>query len=151
MQNLWDGVLATASRKVSCDRVEVLIVEDNESYVWLIGKYLSGADSTLFNTTTALNLHDAFEHVKEKCFDVILLDLNLPDSTGIQTFLKIHKIILDVPFVLLTGLDDEELAIDAIQKGAQDYLVKGEFNRSLLVRATRYAMERNRLTLAISV
>ena len=76
--------------------------------------------------------------------DVILLDLSLPDSHGLETFTKVQNCAPDVPTVLLTGLNDESLAVKAVREGAQDYLVKGEVDRNLLVRAMRYAIERKR-------
>ena len=77
-------------------------------------------------------------------FDVILIDLSLPDSQGIDTFLTLQRQVLNVPIVVLTGLDDENLALSAMQQGAQDYLIKGRVDSSLLLRSIRYAIERER-------
>ena len=81
---------------------------------------------------------------KEK-FDVILLDLGLPDSEGLKSFKVILKKNPTIPTIILTGLANEEIGIKAIKYGAQDYLVKGEFNGKLLVRAIQYAIERKKL------
>ncbi len=81
---------------------------------------------------------------------MVLLDLSLPDSRGLATFRDLHGQVPDVPVVVLTGLDDETTAITAAKEGAQDYLVKGQFNRGLLVRAMRYAIERKRVEMELA-
>src|SRR5205814_214856 len=78
-------------------------------------------------------------------FDVIVLDLSLPDSTGLETFRRLHALASSTPIVVLTGLSDATVGIAAVQQGAQDYLVKGQVDGPLLVRALRYAIERKRL------
>jgi DNA-binding NtrC family response regulator len=77
--------------------------------------------------------------------DLVLLDITLPDSQGLQTFLRIHGRAPQVPVVVITGLEDEELGFRSVQEGAQDYLVKGQVTASLLARSMRYAIERERL------
>jgi serine phosphatase RsbU (regulator of sigma subunit) len=86
----------------------------------------------------------AVERCTEEAFDVILLDLNLPDSRGLQTFFTVQAHAADVPIVVLTGHNDEHSAMKAVQAGAQDYLVKGQVNDRLLARSIRYAIERSR-------
>lgn len=80
-----------------------------------------------------------------------MLDLSLPDSTGLDTFIRLYMQAPDVPIVVLTGLDDEATATQAVQAGAQDYLVKGHVSGDLLVRAMRYAIERHRLLMQLRV
>src|SRR4029077_6039400 len=82
-------------------------------------------------------------------FDVVLLDLSLPDEQGINTLLRTHAHAPKVPIVILTGLDDEALAVKAVRAGAQDYLVKGRVDGDLLVRSMRYATERWRAVEAL--
>ncbi len=79
----------------------------------------------------------------------VLLDLTLPDANGFETFERIHRRFPNVPVVILTGLEDERLAIKAIESGAQDYLVKGHVDRQGLSRSLRYAIERKRAAEAI--
>src|SRR4029077_2552358 len=82
-------------------------------------------------------------------FDVVLLDLSLPDEQGLNTLLRTHAHAPKVPIVILTGLDDEAMAVKAVRAGAQDYLVKGRVDGDLLVRSMRYATERGRAVEAL--
>jgi PAS domain S-box-containing protein len=97
-----------------------------------------------FDVTTADRLARAREHLARAIADVILLDLELPDAQGTDTVRQMHLAAPDVPIVVLTGLADEAAAVEAVREGAQDYLVKGRFDRDALVRAIGYAIERNR-------
>ena len=81
----------------------------------------------------------------QSAIDVVLLDLSLPDSEGLETLAKTHTSAPEVPIIVLTGLGDEALGFEAVRRGAQDYLIKGEVTTALLSRAIRYAVERNRL------
>ena len=78
-------------------------------------------------------------------FDVIVTDLGLPDSFGIETFLSLHGQYPQLPIIVLSGSDDETLALEAVQKGAQEYLVKGHINADLIERSIRYSIERQKL------
>jgi serine phosphatase RsbU (regulator of sigma subunit) len=89
-------------------------------------------------------LASAIERCEEEQFNVVLLDLYLPDSTGLETFFTFYAHAGEVPVVVLSGYNDERIAIKAVQSGAQDYLVKGQLTDSLLIRSIRYAIERNR-------
>jgi DNA-binding NtrC family response regulator len=93
----------------------------------------------------AERLSSAFERLGREQYDVILSDLLLPDSEGIETFLKLRAQYPDIPIIVLTALNDINLALKAMQDGAQDYLIKGEFGGDVLVRAMRYSMERQKL------
>ena len=81
--------------------------------------------------------------------DLVLLDLSLPDSQGFDTFARVHAQAPDLPIVVVTGSNDEMLAVQAVQAGAQDYLVKGEIDSGLLSRAMRYAIERKKTEIAL--
>ncbi len=94
-------------------------------------------------------LSSALERLSHGGFDLLLLDLDLPDSQGLTTFERAHAFAPEVPIVVLTGLDDEELGLGTVQGGAQDYLVKGQVGADLLMRSIRYAVERHRLTSAL--
>ncbi|KAF5415848.1 MAG: Methyl sulfide methyltransferase-associated sensor [Candidatus Methanogaster sp.] len=122
--------------------IKVLLIEDNPGDARLITEMLSEVDSTLFDVENAFRLSEGLTRIQKGGIDVVLLDLGLPDSSGIDTFEKVHDQTPEVPIVMLTGLDDTELALEGMSKGAQDYLVKGRADGDLLARTLRYAIER---------
>jgi two-component system, cell cycle sensor histidine kinase and response regulator CckA len=124
--------------------MHVLLVEDNPSDVRLLQELLKEVPAVPLLLTPVERLDRAGQALAEQRFDVILLDLSLPDSQGLATFLQLYHQAMTTPIIVLTGLDDERLAIRAMQAGAQDYLVKGEVDGALLVRSMRYAIERQR-------
>lgn len=124
--------------------LHVLLVEDSRSDAHLIRALLRKSKLQPFDLECAGDLASALRRLKAGEFDAVLLDLSLPDSEGIETFTKAHAEAHEVPIVILTGLDDEETAVQAVGAGAQDYLVKGQVQGPLLVRALRYAVERKR-------
>ena len=124
--------------------IQVLLVEDSPGDVRLIQELLSVVKMASFQIQVAERLSDALETLSARRFDVVLLDLNLPDSSGLDTLTKAQSKAQQVSIIVLTGLDDEELALEAVRKGAQDYLVKGQIYENLLSRAIRYAIERKR-------
>ncbi len=121
----------------------ILLIEDNPGDARLIQEYLRMAAAFPSHLTHLDRLEKALHFLQESTVDVILLDLNLPDSHGFDTFRAAHNHAPDTPILLLTGLDDEEFALEAVRAGAQDYLVKGQVDSPLLVRAIRYAIERH--------
>ena len=125
--------------------IRVLLVEDNPTDVFLLQELLAEAWSTSsFRVTHVERLGAAVQRLAAERFDVILLDFGLPDSLGLDTFTTLYTQAPEVPIVVLTALSDEAVAIEAVQAGAQDYLVKGQVDRNGLVRAMRYAIERQR-------
>jgi DNA-binding NtrC family response regulator len=127
------------------NRIKVLLIEDNPGDVSLFRELLLQAGECFIDMTHADSLSSAFSFLSASNVDIILSDLGLPDGEGIDTFLSIHGVYPDVPVIVLTGLDDGELAIEAMRKGAQDYLVKGKVDSDLLVKAMRYSIERQKL------
>src|SRR5438067_143689 len=125
--------------------MKVLLVEDNPGDVRLLREAVAEVDAPAIEWATADRLTTALRQLEQEPFDVLLLDLSLPDAQGFETFTRAYEAAPDLPIVVLTGLDDEELAVRAVQAGAQDYLVKSHFNGHLVVRAMRYAIERRRL------
>src|SRR5262245_21662353 len=123
-------------------RVAILLVEDNPSDVRLLHELLAEARGIAFTPVQVAQLGEALERLAHEHFEVILLDLFLPDSQGLETVRRVQAQAAAVPVVVLTGLADEELALQALHEGAQDYLVKGQMDSPTLVRALRYAMER---------
>jgi diguanylate cyclase (GGDEF)-like protein len=125
--------------------IRVLVVEDDPSYALLVREHLGRpATGDEFALVHAERLADALRLLGEDDIDVILADLGLPDSQGIETFLKLRAEAPGVPAIVLTGRDDEALGIEALREGAQDYLVKRELDGHLLPRALRYVIERYR-------
>ncbi len=121
--------------------VRVLLVEDSDDDAQLLNRALRGRR---FDITRAETLEAALQRLAAPCFDVVLLDLSLPDSSGFDTFQRIRRGASHVALIVLTGLDDEELGLKTVQAGAQDYLVKGTLGPTHLVRAIRHACERKR-------
>jgi serine phosphatase RsbU (regulator of sigma subunit) len=125
-------------------RVRILLVEDDPDDVWVMRNLLGDRWDGPFDLFHVELLSAALERCSEDRFDVILLDLSLPDSRGLETFFAIHAGAGGVPIVVLTGLNDATTAVKAVQAGAEDYLVKGQVDDNLLVRSIRYAIERSR-------
>lgn len=124
-------------------KVRVLLVEDNESDVKQISRLLRHAPARPFKLTSVKRLHEALQKLHRLKFDIILLDLGLPDSRGIATLEKVHSACPQVPIIVHTITGDES-GIEAINRGAQDYLVKGSSDERILAKAIRYAIERKR-------
>ncbi len=122
--------------------VRILLIEDDPDDVWIMRSLLGDRWDGPYELAHVELLSVGVRRCMEGEFDVILLDLALPDSHGLETFISMHAYAGDVPIVVLTGLDDEQTAMKAVQAGAQDYLVKGEVDDNLLVRSIRYAIER---------
>jgi two-component sensor histidine kinase/CheY-like chemotaxis protein len=125
-------------------QINVLLIEDNPGDVNLIKKMLGEETDTFCKIDYVNRLDAGLKRLAESDIDVVLLDLGLPDSQGLDTFIKVHKEKTDVPIVVLTGLEDTELGVKTVKKGAQDYLVKGQVDGKPLIRAVRYAIERKR-------
>jgi PAS domain S-box-containing protein len=132
--------------------LNILLVEDNPSDIRLLQEILREVGTTQYQITSAMTLAAAIDCLSigdSVPFDIILLDLSLPDSRDMASFLNLRRQAPHIPIVVLTGLDDETLAISAMQQGAQDYLVKGQVDRNLLRRSIRYAIERERAETAL--
>lgn len=122
--------------------IEIILIEDNKGDARLIEIYLHQLADKKFDITHASRLSEGFDLLRQKYFDIILLDLSLPDCSGLDTFKKVHHHFPDVPVVVLTGLEDEEIGINAVKLGAQDFLTKKQLESNLLGRSIRYAIER---------
>jgi len=123
--------------------VDVLLVEDNPGDVRLFRENLTEAGAAQYNLTCAPHLAGALRRLDDECYDVVVLDLTLPDSRGISTLNSVRTHAPQVPVILLTTINNEALALTAIQNGAQDYLIKGQVDGSMLSRSIRYAIERH--------
>lgn len=126
------------------EKISALLIEDSQTYVLLIKEILANAEEVDFKVNVASSLAAGIKSLSRKKADVIMLDLMLPDSSGMATLRECVKKAPDIPVIVLTGNSGED-AIEALQNGAQDYLVKGRIPKALLVRSLRYAVERQRL------
>ncbi len=132
------------------DMIKVLLVEDDAIDKLIVEKILRGCSRPIeFATDSAGSLSEAIESLNIGEYDVVLLDLMLPDSKGLETIRRIKEINSHVPIVVLTGFDDEQTGFSAIKTGAMDYLVKDQVLANVLVRTIRYAIERNRMQEAL--
>jgi DNA-binding response OmpR family regulator len=127
------------------EQLRILIVEDSELDAKIVERQLTQETLAIFEIQIADNILSAVQAIETKNIDCVLLDLGLPDSSGLETFYRLHKATHDIPVVILSGLDDEVAAITAVQQGAQDYLVKGEMNGRLLAKSILHAIERKKL------
>jgi diguanylate cyclase (GGDEF)-like protein/PAS domain S-box-containing protein len=122
---------------------KLLLVEDSPGDARLLREMLNEEDTLNTELTHVQYMSDAERHLARQTTDIILLDLGLPDAQGLEAVRRARAAAPRVPLVVLTGLDDESLAAQALQEGAQDYLIKGDISTRGLLRALRYAMERN--------
>jgi two-component system, cell cycle sensor histidine kinase and response regulator CckA len=136
--------------------IRVLLVEDNPGDARLILEMLKEAQADGFQLQRVDRLEAALQRLGRAAVDVVLLDLGLPDSQGLATFHRTQQGVVEEPIIIISGLDDESTALEAVRAGAQDYLVKGRIDGSALARVIRYAIERRRtevklrwLTLAV--
>ncbi len=129
----------------------LLLVEDNAGDARLLREMLHDAGAHITKMTHSETMAEAERHLAETLFDVVLLDLGLPDTQGLEAVRRARAIAPRVPLVVLTGLDDESLATQALQAGAQDYLIKGQIETRGLLRALRYAIERKGMEEALFV
>jgi DNA-binding NtrC family response regulator len=125
------------------NELRILSIEDDYEYAYLLKEMLSTAWDTPFDLVHADQLSTGRERLKAETFDLILLDLSLPDSWGLDTFVRIRSRAPDVPIIVLSGLSDKKLAIQAVQEGALDYLVKGQVDTNRLRQAIHLAVEHN--------
>lgn len=122
--------------------IRLLMIEDNEAQRRLLVEMLAGSSAGSFTITCAGRLADGIGLIGEQGADVVLLDLSLPDVQGLDSLLALHCQFPELPVVVLTGCDDQDIAVEAVKLGAQDYLVKGQVTGGVLARSLRHAIER---------
>jgi signal transduction histidine kinase len=125
--------------------LHVLLVEDNAGDARLLREMFSTEKPGSFELTHLLRMREAMIHLGKGGVDVVLLDMGLPDAHGLDTVRQARAVAPSVPLIVLTGLDDEALAAEAMKEGAQDYLIKGQIENRALPRALRHAIERHRM------
>jgi two-component system sensor histidine kinase UhpB len=126
--------------------MNLLVIEDNQGDFFLLNEYLRASDlATIGNIYHASMISEVNGLANDKVIDVVLLDLTLPDSEGIESFQKVANLLPRTPIIVLSGMSDMDVALEAIVKGAQDYLIKGEFEEKLLSKTIQYSIERKRI------
>ena len=133
------------------DPIRVFILEDNEDDFFLLKEALEASDEIRVEIFHSERFAPAIRMIEENNIDIVLLDLNLPDSTGLDTFIRLRDRFPLLPTVIFTGHKDHNLAMEAVKKGAQDYLYKGEPSATAIVRTVRYAIERQRLNNELTI
>lgn len=139
----------TIQRPLGKPLVNVLLIEDNLAEARLIQEVLKGTPRSRFILSHAKRLGEAIERLGADPFDVALLDLTLPDSSGLDSLDTLIRDAPTLPIVVLTNTNDDDLAVEAVRHGAQDYLMKRQMNQELLVRSLRYAIERKQTAVAL--
>ncbi|NEP00624.1 MAG: response regulator [Symploca sp. SIO2E9] len=129
--------------------VKILLIEDSLAEARFLQEVLNGARLEQFSLVHVKRLGEALKQLEQDKFDVILLDLTLPDSQGLQSLHPLNQCAPNLPIVVLTNTNDDQLAIESLRQGAQDYLVKRQVNLELLVRSLRYAIERKQISEAL--
>ena len=125
--------------------IKCLLIEDNPIDAKLVEAMLLKASTYSIDVAVAKDLQVGLDFLDQGWFDVIVLDLRLPDCEGIETFRKIYKKALKIPVIILTAIDDESLAIQTIKEGAQDYIIKGQINERQLSQSISFAIARTHL------
>ncbi len=128
------------------DSYRVLLVEDDPGDASLARQALRASTGPFFEVVWVTTLAETMQALRQNQFDVLLLDLSLPDSTGLPTVYAVRQEAVELPLVVLTGHDDTSFALQTLEAGAQDYLIKGRFDTDALTRAIRYSIERKRLS-----
>ncbi len=119
--------------------LDILLIEDNPADAVLLEEYLRFQQVTIECAST---LAEGLDQAHSRRFDAVLLDLGLPDSSGLETISRVSNTLVDVPIIVLTGMEDEDIAMKAVSRGAQDYLLKGQIDAASIVRSVRYAIDR---------
>ncbi len=141
--------VAESSRPAIDAQVHVLIIEDNEEHAELLEKLLASSEYPRFRVSIVHTLAAGLESLQSGSVEMVLLDLTLPDSQGTPTFCTVSEVAPKLPIVILSGISDVTVAIEVVQLGAQDYLVKGHVDNHLLLRSIQYSIERKRAEIAL--
>jgi phosphoserine phosphatase RsbU/P len=140
------SALENAAPAPPVQRIRALLIEDNPGDARLIQLMLADTAPDVFEVEHVDRLASGLKRLAQGGVDIVLADLSLPDSRGLDTFTRLHSSVPQVPIIVLSGLNDTVLAVTAVHEGAQDYLIKGQVDGQLLARAMRYAIERKRMS-----
>jgi PAS domain S-box-containing protein len=130
-------------------KVNILLIEDNPADRDLIKIFLKGFYADTCNVTTADHLSDGLRLLAENTYEITIVDLSLPDSSGLETFNKVYAKAAHTPIIVLTGLEDESIGTNAVKLGAQDFLIKGKIKGKELARSINYSIERYKLLIEL--
>src|SRR5687767_11889845 len=122
--------------------ISILIIEDNEGDQLLLEENLTSTRLSISHITTVSTLAEAFSVLSQQSFSLIFLDLFLPDSSGLESFNELVKLYSKIPVIISSGLSDTQIAVKAISLGAQDFLIKSDYDNKLLEKTVRYSIER---------
>lgn len=129
---------------INASSLNILVVEDNPGDIFLLKEFLRATDLSIGTIFEAGRLSEAQQILERQHIDLVFLDLSLPDSFGLESYTGLGLPAQRLPIILLTGLSDTSIALQALAMGAQDYLIKGDFDEKVLSRAIRYSLERKR-------
>jgi PAS domain S-box-containing protein len=132
------------------EKIKILLIEDNKADARLIDIYLKESYANHFTLSVVDLLSKGLELLSTHEFDIIIIDLSLPDSSGIDTFKNVFAAAAEKPVIVLTGLEDESVGINTVKLGAQDFLIKGKLNPNGLKQSINYSIERYKLLKALS-
>lgn len=135
----------------SSNLIKILVVEDTPGDVFLIKFYLEELDPDNYEIQSVDNLSEAHYRLEREAFDVVLLDLHLPDSQGIITLKKSVEKFPDDVFIVLTSLSDEKVGLEAVKHGAQDFLVKGRIDSKTLDSSIKFSFQRSKLQREVKI
>ena len=121
--------------------VRILLIEDNPADAKLVEHYLREAFADDFSMVNATRLAQGLNFISNAKFDIVICDITLPDSNGLETFTTVYRAVTDMPIMILTGNRDETLGIEAVKKGAADFLNKNQLDSSILRRSIIYSQE----------
>ena len=124
--------------------ISILIIEDNIGDQVLLEENLKSTSLNISDITIVSTLADAFRLLDQQSFSLIFLDLFLPDSAGLESFTELVKSFSKIPVIISSGLSDTGVALNAISLGAQDFLIKGDYDFKLLEKTVRYSIERKK-------
>jgi len=122
----------------------ILIVEDNPGDLFLLEELLKGTSLPIHRLIKVVNAADAIQVLQQEEINLVFLDLSLPDSSGLHSYESVNEYAASIPIIVLTGLIDMEVALETMASGAQDYLIKGEFDEKLLTKSMQYSIERKK-------
>ncbi|MFX1279167.1 MAG: winged helix-turn-helix transcriptional regulator [Promethearchaeota archaeon] len=131
-------------KKIEDKKINIILIEDNSADIRLIEEFLNKTDKLNYKLDSFSRLSESLDSIKNNNYDIILLDLTLPDSDRESTLEKVLNFTKEIPIIILTGLDDKDFALESLQKGAQDYLIKNELNNINLTRSILYSIERHK-------
>ncbi len=122
--------------------IKILFIEDNPADALLVKKLLGKITTEKFDLVETELIEEGLNYLKKGDFDLVLLDLSLPDSWGLNSVKEVKQIAPKIPIIVLTGIEERVNALAALREGAQDYLIKGSISADLLVKSIHYAIER---------